>query len=324
MALSPSLDASDDGRVKIEALKLSKRYGETLAVDDLSFSVAAGQVTGFLGPNGSGKSTTMRMIVGLDEPSSGGITIGGKRYGELRFPLHQVGALLDAHAVHPGRSARNHLLWLADANAIARSRVDEVLASVGLTDVGDRRVGSFSLGMEQRLGITAALLGDPQVLLFDEPINGLDPEGILWVRHLLRSLAGEGRTVLVSSHLMTEMALTADHLIVIGRGRLLATGSVADFIEQRSGHHVHAVTPEADALTLVLRDKGAIVTPDGTDGLSITGLECRDVGILAAGAGLTLYELSTQRASLEDAFMELTQEHADFRAAPRELQPSTT
>jgi ABC-2 type transport system ATP-binding protein len=299
----------------IEARSLSKRYGPVVAVEDLSFTVAAGQVTGFLGPNGSGKSTTMRMIVGLDTPSSGSVTVDGRSYGSLRFPLHEVGALLDAGAVHPGRSARNHLVWLADANALPRARVDAVLEMVGLTDAARRRVGAFSLGMRQRLGIAGALLGDPQVLIFDEPINGLDPEGILWVRHLLRSLAQEGRTVLVSSHLMSEMALTADHLIIIGRGRLLATGSVASFIDATSGHHVHALTPDAGALGDLLRGKGATVTPDGSEGLSIAGMESRDVGIVAAGAGLTLYELSTERASLEDAFMELTHEHADFHAA---------
>ena len=298
----------------IEAQQLTKRYGTTLAVDDLTFTVAAGQVTGFLGPNGSGKSTTMRMIVGLDAPSAGRITVAGRGYGRLRFPLHEVGALLDAHAVHPGRSARNHLVWLADTNAIPRRRVDVVLAMVGLTEVAHRRAGTFSLGMGQRIGIAAALLGDPPVLIFDEPINGLDPEGILWVRRLLRSLADEGRTVLVSSHLMAEMALTADHLIVIGRGRLLASGSVAEFIERTSGHHVRVVTPQAPGLATLLREKGATVTANGAEELSVKGMECRDVGILAAGAGLTLYELSAQRASLEDAYMELTHEHADFRA----------
>jgi ABC-2 type transport system ATP-binding protein len=298
----------------IEALNLSKSYGQTSAVSDLTFTAEAGQVTGFLGPNGSGKSTTMRMIVGLDAPSSGRVMVGGRSYGELRFPLHEVGALLDADAVHPGRSARNHLIWLADSNQVAHSRVEAVLGMVGLSDVAHRRAGTFSLGMGQRLGIAAALLGDPQVLIFDEPINGLDPEGILWVRHLLRSLAGEGRTVLVSSHLMSEMALTADHLIIIGRGRLLATGSVADFIERSSGHHVHAMTNDPMTLGELVRAKGAAVTEDGTEALTISGLESRDVGILAAGAGLTLYELSTQRASLEDAFMELTHDHAEFRA----------
>jgi len=262
------------------------------------------------------------MIVGLDAPSGGNVTVGGRSYGSLRFPLHEVGALLDAGAMHPGRSARNHLVWLADSNAVPRARVDVVLEMVGLTEVAHRRVGTFSLGMGQRLGIAVALLGDPQVLIFDEPINGLDPEGILWVRHLLRSLADEGRTVLVSSHLMSEMALTADHLIIIGRGRLLATGSVAEFIDTTSGHHVHALTPDAAALGELLRGKGATVTPDGSQGLSITGIESREVGIAAAGAGLTLYELSTQHASLEDAFMELTHEHADFHAAGHE-QPAS-
>ena len=305
----------------IEARKLCKRYGRTVAVDDLSFTVAAGQVTGFLGPNGSGKSTTMRMILGLDAPTSGSVSIAGRSFRSLRFPLREVGALLDAHAVHPGRTARHHLCWLADANAIPRTRVEQVLAAVGLSEVAGRRVGAFSLGMRQRLGIAAALIGDPEVLLFDEPINGLDPEGILWVRRLLRSLAEEGRTVLVSSHLMSEMALTADHLIVIGRGRLLATGSVADFIEGSAGHHVRVVTPDVGALAGLLRGKGAAVVADGADGLSVTGLESRDVGILAAGAGLTLYELSTQRASLEEAFMDLTHEQTEFGAGTEE--PST-
>ena len=301
----------------IEIANLSKRYGQTLAVNDLSFTVVAGKVTGFLGPNGSGKSTTMRMIVGLDTPTSGRVTVGASEYRKLRFPLHKVGALLDANAVHPGRRARNHLLWLADSNNLPKSRVEEVLAMVGLTEVAHRRAGEFSLGMGQRLGIAAALLGDPEVLIFDEPINGLDPEGILWVRHLLRSLADEGRTVLVSSHLMSETALTADSLVIIGRGQLLATGSVADFIETSSGHHVHALTSDQAALSELVRAKGAKVTPDGSEGLSITGLEARDVGILAAASGLTLYELSTQRASLEDAFMELTHEQADYKAPRR-------
>jgi ABC-2 type transport system ATP-binding protein len=306
----------------IEAHHLTKRYGSVLAVDDLSFTVAAGQVTGFLGPNGSGKSTTMRMIVGLDAPSAGQVTVAGRDYGQLRFPLHQVGALLDAGAVHPGRTARSHLSWLAESNQIPRRRVEEVLGIVGLTDAAHRRAGELSLGMGQRLGIAAALLGDPEILIFDEPINGLDPEGILWVRRLLRSLAAEGRTVLVSSHLMTEMALTADRLIIIGRGRLLATGTVAEFIERSEGHHVHAQSPDAGTLAGLLRQKGATVTADGPESLSVTGMESRDVGIIAAQAGLTLYELTTQRASLEDAFMELTSEHGEFRAATPNLGES--
>lgn len=299
----------------IQATRLIKRYGGTLAVDDLSFVVNAGQVTGFLGPNGSGKSTTMRMIVGLDAPTSGQVTVHGKAYQQLRFPLREVGALLDANAIHPGRTARSHLTWLADSNAIPRRRVEEVLAAVGLTDASHRRAGQFSLGMGQRLGIAGALLGDPGTLIFDEPINGLDPEGILWVRHLLRSLAGEGRTVLVSSHLMSEMALTADHLIVIGRGRLLASGPVDELVERSSGHHVQVETPDHEALAELLRAKGATVVAASADSLSVTGLEARDVGIIAASAGLTLYELSTHRASLEEAFMDLTRNHSDFRAA---------
>jgi ABC-2 type transport system ATP-binding protein len=306
----------------IDAHNLTKRYGATLAVDDLSFSVEPGRVTGFLGPNGSGKSTTMRMIVGLDAPTSGAVTVAGRAYGSLRFPLHEVGALLDANAAHPSRSARNHLNWLADSNKIPRSRVDAVLGVVGLTDAAHRRVGELSLGMGQRLGIAAALLGDPAILILDEPINGLDPEGIVWVRHLLRSLATEGRTVLVSSHLMTEMSLTADHLIIIGRGRLLSSGSVADFIEQSAGHHVKVVTPDADALVVLLRDKGAVVTVDAPQELSVQGLESRDVGILAAGAGLTLYELSTEHASLEDAFMDVTRAHAEYRGTVQHVAGS--
>ena len=306
---------SGGSRPVIEVRNLTKRYGPILAVDDLSFTVAAGQVTGFLGPNGSGKSTTMRMIVGLDAPTAGQVTVDGRSYGQLRFPLREVGALLDAGAVHPGRTARNHLIWLADSNEIPRARVDDVLAIVGLAGAARRRAGELSLGMGQRLGIAAALLGDPPVLIFDEPINGLDPEGILWVRKLLQSLAAEGRTVLVSSHLMSEMALTADHLIIIGRGRLLATGTVAEFIERSEGHRVHAQSPDAAALAGLLRQKGATVTADGPDSLTVTGMESRDVGIIAAHAGLTLYELATQRASLEDAFMELTHEHGEYRAA---------
>lgn len=308
----------------IEARSLSKRYGATLAVDELSFTVDAGQVTGFLGPNGSGKSTTMRMIVGLDTPTSGEVTVGGRTYGSIRFPLHEVGALLDANAAHPGRKARSHLNWLADSNKIPRDRVDEVLGIVGLTEAAHRRVGELSLGMGQRLGIAAALLGDPAVLILDEPINGLDPEGIVWVRHLLRSLAHQGRTVLVSSHLMSEMALTADHLIIIGRGHLLNSGPMADFIEKSAGHHVRVVTPDAEELIVLLRDKGGAVTGGGPQELNVQGLESRDIGIMASGAGLTLYELSTQRASLEEAFMELTRDDAEYKGKTHDLQMSRT
>jgi ABC-2 type transport system ATP-binding protein len=298
----------------IVAERVTKRYGSTVAVDDLSFSVEPGLVTGFLGPNGAGKSTTMRMIVGLDAPSSGHVTLNGRDYGRIRFPLHQVGALLEAKAVHPGRSARNHLRWLAASNNIAPRRVDEVLELVGLASVARKRSGGFSLGMGQRLGIAAALLGDPEILLLDEPVNGLDPEGILWVRNLLRGLAAEGRTVFVSSHLMTEMALTADRLIVIGRGRLLVDASVSEVIAASSANHVRVVSPHVRALRPLIEGQGGSVTAEGDDVLSITGLACRDVGVLAAQAGLTLFELSPQDASLEDAFMEMTRDSADFHA----------
>jgi ABC-2 type transport system ATP-binding protein len=298
----------------IEATALTKRYGSTKAVDDLTFTVADGRVTGFLGPNGAGKSTTMRLIVGLDAPSSGRITVSGRPYRDRRFPLHEVGALLEAKAIHPSRSARNHLRWLAQSNGIRASRVDEVLEQVGLTAVARKRAGTFSLGMSQRLGIAAALLGDPEVLLLDEPVNGLDPEGIQWVRQLLRSLASEGRTVFVSSHLMSEMALTADHLIVIGKGRLIADASVADVIAQASANHVKVVSPQVDALRARVTAAGASAEPTGDDTLIVTGLECRDVGIMAADAGITLYELSRQEASLEEAFMEMTRGSEEFHA----------
>jgi ABC-2 type transport system ATP-binding protein len=250
----------------IEATGLTKRYGTKLAVDGLTFVVPDGRVTGFLGPNGAGKSTTMRMIVGLDSATSGQVTVNGRAYRDLRFPLHEVGAVLEAKSIHPGRRARNHLRWLADSNAIDRRRVDEVLKLVGLSDVGGRRTGGFSLGMGQRLGLAAALLGDPDVLILDEPVNGLDPEGILWVRHLLRSLAAEGRTVFVSSHLMNEMALTADYLIVIGQGRLIATGSVSDVIRLSSASHVRVVSPQANQLRMLIEGRGGKAEPDGAGG----------------------------------------------------------
>jgi ABC-2 type transport system ATP-binding protein len=296
----------------IEATGLTKRYGTKLAVDGLTFVVPDGRVTGFLGPNGAGKSTTMRMIVGLDTPTSGQVTVNGRAYRDLHFPLHEVGALLEAKSIHPGRSARSHLRWLANSNGIDRRRVDEVLELVGLFEVGRRRTGGFSLGMGQRLGLAAALLGDPGVLILDEPVNGLDPEGILWVRHLLRSLAAEGRTVFVSSHLMNEMALTADYLVVVGRGRLIATGSVSEMIRHGSASHVRVVSPQADQLRTLVEARGGRVVPDGAEGLAVTGLECCDIGILAAGAGLILYELSLQPGSLEEAFMEMTRDRAEF------------
>ena len=304
----------------ITAHSLTKRYGDATAVDDLTFEVPSGEVTGFLGPNGSGKSTTMRMIMGLDLPNSGSALIDGKRYCELDWPLRQVGALLDAKAFHPARTARNHLRWLALANDIPAGRVDEVLDQVGLTSVAKRRVGKFSLGMTQRLGIAAALLGDPGVLLFDEPVNGLDPEGIRWVRHFLRDLAHEGRTVLVSSHLISEMALTADRLVVIGRGRLIAETSVADFIARSGGGAVRLVTPDVDAFTVSLAAAGAtVVFDDGA--LTVGGLASPQIGDLAARDGLRIYELTPVTASLEDAFMELTQDEVEYRPStmPGEL-----
>jgi ABC-2 type transport system ATP-binding protein len=299
----------------IVAEGMTKRYGTTVAVDDLSFTVESGLVTGFLGPNGAGKSTTMRMIVGLDAPTSGGVSVNGRAYGQLRFPLHEVGALLEAKAIHPGRSARNHLQWLAASNNIDRRRVDHVLEMVGLASVARKRSGGFSLGMGQRLGIAAALLGDPEILILDEPVNGLDPEGILWVRTLLRSLAAEGRTVFVSSHLMSEMALTADRLIVIGRGRLIADASVSEVIASSSTNHLRVVSPQAPQLRTLIEDQGGRITTEDGDVLAVTGLQCRDVGVLAAQAGLTLYELSPQEASLEEAFMEMTRDSGEFHAA---------
>jgi len=296
----------------IEAAGITKRYGTTLAVDHLSFIAQAGRVTGFLGPNGAGKSTTMRMIVGLDAPESGQVTVNGHAYRDLRYPLREVGALLEAKAVHPGRTARSHLRWLADSNGISRARGDQVLESVGLASVARKRAGSFSLGMGQRLGIAAALLGDPEILILDEPVNGLDPEGIQWVRRLLRSLAAEGRTVFVSSHLMSEMALTADHLVVIGRGRLIADASVEQVIGSASANHVRVVSPQATALRAIIETRGADVVADGSDTLTVTGLACREVGEMAAAAGITLHELSAQHASLEEAFMEMTRDSAEF------------
>ena len=296
----------------IEAHNLTKHYGKTLAVDDLSFDVRAGQVTGFLGPNGSGKSTTMRMILGLDNPDGGGVTINGRVYRDLPWPLREVGGLLEAKSVHPGRSAYNHLRALAQTNDIPRARVDEVLELVGLTSVARKRAGTFSLGMGQRLGIAAALLGDPGVLLFDEPVNGLDPQGIRWVRMLLKSLAGEGRTIFVSSHLMSEMAQTADHLVVIGMGHLIAEQPVADFIAESSGQRVLVRTPSLDALAGALLEAGARVGR-GNDGiLDVNGISAADIGDLAARLGIALHELTPQMASLEDAFMDMTQESVEF------------
>ncbi len=275
-------------------------------------------MTGFLGPNGSGKSTTMRVIMGLDVPNAGRVTINGRPYADLPWPLHEVGALLESKAIHPGRSAYNHLWLLAQTNRIGRKRVAEVLELVGLSDVAKRRAGKFSLGMTQRLGIAAALLGDPGVLLFDEPVNGLDPEGILWVRNLLRWLASEGRTIFVSSHLMSEMALTADHVVVIGRGRLIAERSVAELVTQSSGRAVKVRSPDADRLHPLLQEAGATVSTDGDGTITVDGLRAERIGDLAAEHGLRLHELTPLTASLEEAFMDLTRDSVEFRGASGE------
>jgi ABC-2 type transport system ATP-binding protein len=301
----------------IEARGLVKRYGATTAVSDLSFSVRPGLVTGFLGPNGAGKTTTMRMILGLDAPTRGSVTVGGRSYRDLPAPMREVGALLDASAVHGGRRARAHLLCLAQSNGIPASRVDEVLRVVGLEGVARRRAKGFSLGMGQRLGIAAALLGDPAVLIFDEPVNGLDPDGIHWVRTLMRTLAAEGRTVLVSSHLMSEMALTADHLLVIGKGQLIADTSMDEFVRSSSRRSVHVRSPRAADLAARCREAGATVEDTGADPdvIEITGMDSADVGTLAATHGIALFELIPVRASLEEAFMELTRDSVEYQAA---------
>jgi ABC-2 type transport system ATP-binding protein len=299
----------------IQASELTKRYGANTAVDGLSFTVAPGVVTGFLGPNGAGKSTTMRMILGLDAPSAGDVTVDGRRYRDLPAPLHQVGALLEARAIHTGRSAANHLLALAQTHGIPRRRVDAVIELVGLRSVARKRAGTFSLGMGQRLGIASALLGDPHTLVLDEPVNGLDPEGIQWIRTLLRELAAEGRTVLVSSHLMSEMALTADHLIVIGRGRLLADMPTTDFIAQASPALVRVRSPHATRLRELLRQDGVTVASDEPGVLEVSGLDAAEIGERAAAARLTLHELATHSASLEAAFMELTRGAVEYGAA---------
>ena len=297
----------------ITSHSLTKRYGDTTAVDHLTFEVPPGLVTGFLGPNGSGKSTTMRMIMGLDVPDSGSALIGGRPYTDLPWPLREVGGLLDAKAFHPARTARNHLRWLALTNDIPLRRVDEVLDQVGLTSVADRRAGKFSLGMSQRLGIAATMLGDPAVLLFDEPVNGLDPEGIRWVRHFLRGLASEGRTVFVSSHLISEMSQTADRLVVIGRGRLIAETSVADFVARSGGGAVKLITPDRAAFAAVLTAAGATVSDGEGGSLTVHDMNAPQIGDLAAREGLRIHELVPVAASLEDAFMELTQDEVEYR-----------
>jgi ABC-2 type transport system ATP-binding protein len=300
----------------IEADGLSKRYGDKLAVDGLSFSVRSGVVTGFLGPNGAGKSTTMRMIMGLDRPTSGSVRVNGIPYEQHRAPLHEIGALLEAKAIHPGRSAYNHLRALAASNGIGRRRVLEVIDMVGLAEVARKRAGGFSLGMGQRLGIASALLGDPRVVMLDEPVNGLDPEGVLWIRNLLKSLAAQGRTVFVSSHLMSEMALIAEDLIVIGRGRLLSAGPLADFIAGASGRGVRVRAPRAADLRdlLLLLGDGVTVTSGEPGVLDVRGLDPAEIGERAAAAGLVLHELSPQEASLEEAFMEMTRDAVEYHA----------
>jgi ABC-2 type transport system ATP-binding protein len=298
----------------IEARGLTKRFGDKLAVDQLSFAVEPGRITGFLGPNGAGKTTTMRMILGLDRPTRGSVTVNGKDFRQLASPMREVGALLDADAVHGGRSAYNHLLCLAQANSLPRRRVGEVLELVGLTEVAGKRSKGFSLGMGQRLGIAAALLGDPAILMFDEPVNGLDPEGILWIRNLMKRLAGEGRTVFVSSHLMSEMENTADHLIVIGRGRLIADCSVADFIERNSVQAVRVRTPQPDAMVAAIRRAGASVASAAGDAIVVQGLAADKIGDIAFENGVRLHELTAAHASLEEAFMELTAASVEFRA----------
>ena len=299
----------------IDVKGLTKRYGPDTVVDDLSFTVEAGQVTGFLGPNGAGKSTTMKVILGLAAPTSGSATVGGRRYRDLPVPLTEVGALLDAGAVHGSRKAYDHLLALAVSNGLPRRRVGEVLARTGLEGVAGKRAGGFSLGMRQRLGIAAALLGDPRVLIFDEPVNGLDPEGIRWIRDFMRSLAREGRAVLVSSHLMSEMAQTADHLVVIGRGRLIADTGVGEFLRASGEGTVLVRTSEPAAFALRLTSSGATVREGAESSLVVSGLTSEEIGKLAAYHGIVLSELTPQRPSLEDAFMELTRDSVEYQGA---------
>ncbi|MFI0734395.1 ABC transporter ATP-binding protein [Streptomyces sp. NPDC021225] len=300
--------------LSIEAHDLRKRYGPTAAVDGLTFAVRPGLVTGFVGPNGAGKSTTMRMVMGLDAPDGGTALVGGRPYASLREPLKVVGALLDAEAVHPGRRARSHLLWLARYNGLPARRVDEVLELVGLASAARRRAGGFSLGMRQRLGIAAALLGDPPVLILDEPVNGLDPEGIQWIRGFLRSLAAEGRTVLVSSHLMSELEDTADHLIVIGRGRLLADTDVATLLAAASKGRVTLRTPRRAEAVTALAGAGAEVAVLGPDRLTVDGLPAERVVALLGAGGVPFSEVAAHRASLEEAYLELTRDAGEFRA----------
>ncbi|PRY44732.1 ABC transporter ATP-binding protein [Umezawaea tangerina] len=302
----------------IEVENLTKRYGPKTAVDGLTFTVEPGAVTGFLGPNGAGKSTTMRMLVGLDTPSWGTAKVNGRPYREHRAPLQEIGVLLEARAVHPGRSARDHLLALGATHGIGARRVDEVLDTVGLTEVARKRVGNFSLGMGQRLGIAVALLGDPHTVVLDEPVNGLDPDGIKWIRHLLKDLAAEGRTVFVSSHLMSEMALTAEHLVVVGRGRLIADIPVADLIASAK-RGVHVRSPRTTELVAALRGDGVRITSVGGGVVDVVGLSSEDIGTRALEAGIPLYELTPQQASLEEAYTELTRDAVEYQGTTASL-----
>jgi ABC-2 type transport system ATP-binding protein len=306
----------------IEVADLTKRYGTVTALHDLSFTVRPGHVTGFLGPNGAGKTTTMRIILGLANPDSGRALVGGRRYTELIRPLHQVGALLDATALHGGHTARVHLASIARSNGIGRRRVDEVLRLTGLQAVATRRVKGYSLGMKQRLGIAAALLGDPPILMFDEPVNGLDPEGVRWIRQFFRQLAAEGRTVLVSSHLMSEMALTADHLIIIGRGQLIADTPTARLIESSARQDVLVRSPRADELAALLTARGATVGPEPDGALAVTGLDAAAIGELAASRGIALHALIPRQASLEDIYLDLTGQSVDYRATAAAQGPA--
>jgi len=299
----------------IEVENLSKRYGDKLAVDSLSFTVQPGVVTGFLGPNGSGKSTTMRMIAGLDEPSTGRVKVNGGAYRQATAPMAALGVLLEARAVHTGRSARHHLLALAQTNGIGKTRVDEVIDLVGIREVAEKRAGKFSLGMGQRLGVASALLGDPEVLVLDEPVNGLDPEGVLWIRNLLKALAAQGRTIFVSSHLMSEMALTATRLIVIGRGRLIADTTVDELVSRASNNSVIVRCPESSKLRELLLGRNITVTSREPDVLQVQGLTAEQIGTIAWHAHLPLFQLSVQEASLEEAFMELTHDVVEYRSA---------
>ncbi|MFE0099352.1 ATP-binding cassette domain-containing protein [Streptomyces sp. NPDC059009] len=313
MTTGPATGAARPGAgVPIEARGLSKRYGTTVAVDDLTFTVQPGKVTGFVGPNGAGKSTTLRMVLGLDAADRGEALIGGRPYAALGDPLTVVGALLDSEALHPGRRARDHLLWLAHYSGLPRRRVDAVLDLVGLASAAKKRTGGFSLGMRQRLGIAAALLGDPPVLILDEPVNGLDPEGVQWIRVFLKSLAGEGRTVLVSSHLMSELQGTADHLVVIGRGRLLADTDVASLLDAASGERVALRTERRAEALMVLTGAGATVAVTGPDSLTVTGLAAERVVALLGAEGVPFSELARHRATLEEAYMELAASEGEF------------